>query len=111
MEHRTSKKKLILCVHAHQPIGNFGWVLSEAYEKSYKPFFELLDRHPSILFCCHFSGSLIDWLEVNKPEFMDLLRKMTERGQLELLGGGYYEPIHGVIPKKDLAGQIAMMRD
>ncbi len=104
-------KSLIFCVHSHQPVGNFGWVFLEAYEKSYKPFFETLDKHPSIPVCCHFSGSLLDWLEKNKPEFLDLLRKMSKRGQLEFIGGGYYEPIYGAIPKRDLTGQIGMMRE
>ncbi len=104
-------KSLILCVHAHQPVGNFGWVFEEAYEKSYRPFFKALDKHPKVLVSCHFSGSLIDWLEVHRPELIRLLKKMADRGQLEFMGGGYYEPIYGAISKKDLAGQIELMRN
>src|SRR3989338_719590 len=104
-------KSLILCVHAHQPVGNFGWVFEEAYEKSYRPFFEVLDKHPKVSLSCHFSGSLIDWLGSTKPELIRLLKKMAEREQLEFIGGAYYEPIYGVIPKKDLAGQIELMRN
>ncbi len=101
---------MILCVHAHQPVGNFDWVFSEAYEKSYKPFFGILDKHPKISMSCHFSGCLLDWLEKHKPGFLQLLKKMSDRGQLEFLGGGYYEPIYGAIPRRDLIGQIEMMR-
>ena len=36
-------KSLILCVHAHQPVGNFDSVIQEAYEKSYRPFFEVVE--------------------------------------------------------------------
>ncbi|MGH7198084.1 MAG: alpha-amylase/4-alpha-glucanotransferase domain-containing protein [Candidatus Omnitrophota bacterium] len=97
-------------MHAHQPVGNFGWVFEDAYEKSYKPFFDTLAKHPSIPVSCHFSGSLLDWLVQKKPDFIELLKKMSKRGQLEFLGGGYYEPIYGAIPKRDLAGQIEMMR-
>ena len=103
-------KSLVLCTHAHQPTGNFGWVFEEAYEKSYKPFFQALEKHAGILVSCHFSGSLIDWLESDRPEFIRLLKKLSERGQLEFVGGGYYEPIYGAIPKRDLKGQIEMMR-
>ncbi len=103
-------KSLVFCVHSHQPVGNFGWVFEDAYEKSYKPFFETLAKHPSIPVSCHFSGSLLDWLVRNKPDFIELLNKMLKRGQLEFLGGGYYEPIYGAIPKRDLAGQIEMMQ-
>ncbi len=104
-------KSLILCVHAHQPVGNFDNVFEEAYQKSYRPFFEIVEKHSSILLSCHFSGSLIDWLEKHRPEFIQLLKKMSDRGQLEFIGGGYYEPIYGLIPKKDLQGQIEMMTD
>lgn len=102
-------KSLILCVHSHQPVGNFDSVFKDAYERSYKPFFEVLDRHPSIRMACHFSGSLIDWLEAHEPDFIGRLKNMSDRGQLEFIGGGYYEPIYGLIPKKDLVGQIGMM--
>jgi alpha-amylase len=91
-------------------VGNFDWVFLDAYEKSYKPFFQVLEKHPRIPLACHFSGSLIDWLVKNKPEFIQLLAKMAKVGQLEFVGGGYYEPIYGAIPKEDLAGQIQMMR-
>ena len=83
-------KSLILCVHAHQQVGNFGWVFEEAYEKSYRPFFEALDKHPKVLVSCHFSGSLIDWLEGHRPELLPLFKKMADREQLEFVGGGYY---------------------
>ncbi len=104
-------KNLIICVHSHQPVGNFDNVFEEAYQKSYKPFFEAFERHASIPLSCHFSGSLIDWLEKHRPEFIQLLKKMSDRGQIEFVGGGYYEPIYGLIPKKDLQGQISMMSE
>ncbi len=103
-------KSLILCVHAHQPVGNFEHVFVEAYEKSYLPFFKVLEGHPSVPMSCHFSGSLIDWIEKNRPEFIGLLQKLFRRGQIEFLGGAYYEPIYGVLPSGDLTGQIRMMR-
>ncbi|OGW81925.1 MAG: hypothetical protein A3C47_03550 [Omnitrophica bacterium RIFCSPHIGHO2_02_FULL_51_18] len=105
----TTPKNLILCVHSHQPVGNFDSVFKDAYDRSYKPFFEVLDRHASIRIACHFSGSLIDWLEAHQPDFIRLLKTMARRGQLEFIGGGYYEPIYGFIPKNDLVGQIEMM--
>ena len=103
-------KSLILCVHAHQPVGNFEHVFAEAYEKSYLPFFSVLEKHPSVAMSCHFSGCLLDWIEKEKPEFIKLLQKLFERGQVEFLGGAYYEPIYGVLPQGDLTGQIRMMR-
>lgn len=107
----SRSKSLILCVHAHQPVGNFGWVFDEAYRRCYFEFFEMLERHPRVKLSCHFSGSLLDWFERERPEFIRMLRKMAERNQIEIMGGAYYEPIYGLIPKKDLTGQLAMMRE
>lgn len=101
---------MILCVHAHQPVGNFEHVFREGFERSYRPFFETLSAHPRIKFAAHFSGSLLDWIERENPEFIERIKIMQESGQLEILGGAYYEPIFGAIPPRDLAGQISLMR-
>ena len=105
----ASSRGFLLAVHAHQPVGNFGWVLDEAYKNSYFPFFEILKNHPSVKMSAHFSGSLLDWLTAERPEFIRVIRGMVARGQLEVMGGAYYEPIYGMIPMRDLAAQLALM--
>ena len=35
---------LALTLHNHQPVGNFGWVFDEIYEKAYLPMIEALER-------------------------------------------------------------------
>jgi len=35
----------------------------------------------------------------------------VERGQVELLGGGYYEPVLASLPERDRVGQLARMAD
>src|SRR5438067_1227656 len=37
-----------LVFHNHQPIGNFGWINEEHYEKAYLPMVEALERHPGV---------------------------------------------------------------
>jgi 4-alpha-glucanotransferase len=100
---------LMLGIHNHQPLGNFEHVFRESHERCYRPFMDLLAEHPSIRVSLHYSGPLFDWLERNEPSFLEGLRKMAENGQIELLTGGYYEPILAAIPARDGAGQIAMM--
>lgn len=103
-------KSLIFCVHAHQPVGNFGSVFEEAYEKCYRPFFEVLQSHPRFPIAFHMSGSLLDWLETERPEFLRMLARLAGTHEIEFLGGAYYEPIYGLIPKRDLVGQLGLMR-
>ncbi len=102
----TPKIYLSLAIHNHQPVGNFGWVFQEAFEKSYLPMVECLERHPGIRLALHYTGPLRDWLVENQPDFIPRLRALTERGQIEIMGGAYYEPILVSLRDVDKAGQI-----
>jgi alpha-amylase len=107
----VAKFQLVLLIHAHQPVGNFDDVLESAYQKSYLPFIEVLTRHPAIRLGLHYSGSLFEWLERAHPEYFDLLRTLVKRGQVEIVGGGFYEPILATIPLDDRHEQIARLAD
>lgn len=95
-----------LGLHNHQPVGNFDFVIERAYELSYKPLIDFFLRNPDFPFSMHFSGFLLQWLEKNHPEYFESLKKLSERGQMELLSGGFYEPILAVIPDEDKIMQI-----
>lgn len=101
-----NKIKFVFGIHNHQPIGNFDFVFEDAYQKSYLPFLQILQKHPKIRISIHFSGILLDWLEENRPELLSLIKKLRDNGQLEIMSGAYYEPIISVIPEKDRLGQI-----
>ncbi len=100
-----------LAIHNHQPLGNFPWVFEDAYRHAYLPMLETLLRHPSISISLHYSGCLVDWLSSEHPEFFKLLRKLYARDQVEIMGGGYYEPILPMIPDADKYGQIGKMSE
>ncbi|HVB86204.1 MAG TPA: alpha-amylase/4-alpha-glucanotransferase domain-containing protein [Candidatus Dormibacteraeota bacterium] len=105
------KFELVLLIHAHQPVGNFNEVFEHAYAKSYLPFIQLLARHPHIRIGVHYSGPLLEWIEHNHPEYFDQLRELSTRGQIEVFGGGFYEPILIAIPPKDRQTQITRLAD
>ena len=98
--------RLVLAIHNHQPVGNFDGVFEEAYRDSYAPFLEMLAEFPQLSIALHTSGSLMEWLVQAHPEYIDRLRSLVERGQVEILGGPYYEPILACIPRRDRIGQI-----
>ena len=95
-----------LAIHNHQPLGNFPWVFDDACEKAYFPMLRALQQHPSIRVSLHYSGCLIDWLLSERPEFFDVLKELVARGQVEIIGGGYYEPVLAAIPDADKTGQL-----
>ncbi|MHB8639540.1 MAG: alpha-amylase/4-alpha-glucanotransferase domain-containing protein [Candidatus Acidiferrales bacterium] len=102
---------LVLLIHAHQPVGNFDDVIEHAYELSYLPFVQLLLRHPFLRVGLHYSGGLLEWIEKTHPEYFKGLKKLVQRGQVELVGGGFYEPILIAIPKEDAREQIERLAD
>ncbi|MFX0031516.1 MAG: alpha-amylase/4-alpha-glucanotransferase domain-containing protein [Candidatus Hodarchaeota archaeon] len=97
---------LPIVFHFHQPINNFEFVIEDAYQKSYKPLLESLYEYPQVEVALHFSGNLLEWLIINKPDFIKMLKQMAKRGQIEIIGGGYYEPIFSIIPYRDKIAQI-----
>ncbi len=98
--------RLVLTFHNHQPIGNFDGVFEQAYRDSYRPFLDVMQDYPDIPFGLHNSGSLLEWLEVRHPEYIERLRRMAASSQVEIIGGAYYEPILANIPRRDRIGQI-----
>jgi 4-alpha-glucanotransferase len=100
------KVAFLFCVHNHQPVGNFLHVLENAYEKAYFPFIEVLKKYPFMKISIHYTGALWDFFKDHHPEFLEALRGLVKKGQLEMMTGGYYEPILAVIPDADKVGQI-----
>ncbi len=98
-------------LHFHQPVGNFGDILERAYSNCYKPFFETFEKFPDLKINCHFSGNLLDFFEEKHPDYLGKIRKLADAGRVEIMGGGYYEPVFQSIPKRDRLGQIRMMSD
>lgn len=103
----TCRIRLCLAIHNHQPIGNFEDVFESAYQDSYAPFLDILDDYPDIPVSLHTSGSLMEWLVAAHRDYVDRLGELVQRGQIEILGGPFYEPILSGIPARDRVGQIS----
>jgi len=98
-----------LGIHNHQPIGNFDSVIEDAYQKSYRPFLDVLDDHPFLRLSLHLSGCLIEWLEDHHSDYLDRIAAYVADNRLEILSAGFYEPILAVIPDRDKIAQIQKM--
>ncbi|CUU02244.1 Glycosyl hydrolase family 57, partial [Candidatus Kryptobacter tengchongensis] len=105
------KINLVLGIHNHQPVGNFDFVFEHAYKVAYKPFIEILAKHPKIKLAQHYTGVLFDWILKNHPEFLNDLKVLVDNGQIELITGGFYEPILAIIPDQDKLDQIKKLSD
>jgi 4-alpha-glucanotransferase len=103
--------RLLFAIHNHQPEGNFGEVFEESYEACYTRIVDALTAHPTVKVSLHHTGPLLEWIEQHRPGYFARVRRLVEAGQVELLGGGFYEPMLAILPERDAVGQIVMMAD
>lgn len=105
------KMHLMMVIHNHQPVGNFEHIFIDGWEGCYKPFLDILLEFPSIKVALHYSGPLLEFFYLHYPEVFERFKIFIKRGQVEFLGGGFYEPMLSVLRDEDALGQIDMMRD
>ncbi len=105
-----NRATMVFVMHNHQPAGNFEHVFRESFDRAYRPTVELLWQYEAIHASLHYTGPLLEWIEANEPSFLDLLKKMVDRGQIEILGGGFFEPIFCWLRPEDQRRQVDLMR-
>ncbi|MGH2408245.1 MAG: alpha-amylase/4-alpha-glucanotransferase domain-containing protein [Candidatus Limnocylindrales bacterium] len=107
----TPRISLALVIHNHQPVGNFGWVIDEVHRTAYEPMIGALERHPGLRVGLHYSGPLLEWLLAERPDTVARVQSLVTRGQVEILGGAWSEPILASLPEHDRLPQLVRMGD
>lgn len=100
------KARLILGTTNSIPVGTNDDDIETIYQQSYKPYLQALYKADAVPAVLHLSGYLLNWLEKHHSEYTDVLSEMVGRKQVELLGGGFYDPVLALIPRPDRIGQI-----
>lgn len=100
------KINLIFGTTNSQPVGAADDEIEHIYQRSYKPFLRALYNASTVPITLHYSGRMLEWLEKHHSEYIDVLAEMVSRKQVELLGGGFYDPVLSLIPRQDRIGQI-----
>jgi hypothetical protein len=106
MDHKIN---LVLGSHKHVPDGAGDDEFARAYETEIKPFISTLYQYPKIQAVLHYSGVLLHWIERFRPECIMLIEDLVSRKQVEILGGGFYEPMMPLIPLQDKIGQVELL--
>jgi hypothetical protein len=104
-----SRLSIILGSHNHIPYGAGDEEGERIYAARLKPFIQTLNQFPKIPAALHYSGTLLVWLEANHPELLSILEGLIARKQVEILGGGFYEPMMPLLPYNDKVGQIELL--
>ncbi len=99
----------MLASHHHIPLGTTSDEFEKIYHEKLRPFLSALYKYPHIPVTLHYSGIVLNWLERAHFEFFMLLKDMIARDQVELLGGGFYEPMLPLLPPADKLGQVELL--
>lgn len=101
-----SERNLIFGIYSQRPLGTNKEDFEFDLVHCYKPVLTYLYANPHIKFSLYLSGIILEWLENEYPEINMLISDMIKNKQIEMLTGGYYDPILSIMPIKDRALQI-----
>ncbi|MDR0998174.1 MAG: DUF1926 domain-containing protein [Treponema sp.] len=105
----AGKLHIIVGAHFHVPYGAGDEEFEKVYNLRLRPFISSLFKFPKIQGTLHCSGTLFNWLERTYPEFLMFIEDLVSSKQVEILGGGFYDPLFSVIPQQDRIGQVELL--
>jgi alpha-amylase len=103
--------RFVFGIHLHQPVGNFDEVFRSHVEDVYLPFLERSAERGFLPMALHVSGPLLEWLEADGHRLLDVVGDLVDRGALEPLLSGFYEPVLPALSREDRMEQIGWMRE
>lgn len=100
---------LVLALHNTQPPGTSGHDLRRAFERAYFPMLDALEAHPAVNVSMHWSGQLLEWMELHAPDELARLLALVQAGRVEVLGGLWGGGVLPAMPERDIVGQVNAM--
>lgn len=101
----------LFAFHFHQPPGATDAAAENALDGALAPLVSLLEARPLFRATLHLSGSLLDRAERLRPGLIDRVAALVEAGRVEMLGGGYHDPLLPLLPDADRLLQLDRMAD
>lgn len=83
-------------------------MLARAWERVHSPILGLLESLPGTPAALHVSGVLMDFVEQRYAQDLARLRALVQKGQVEVLGGGWFDPILSLLPERDALAQLLL---
>jgi len=83
--------------------------MEQQYQAIFKKLISYLYKTPDFKITFSFSGPQLEWFEKKHPEFIAILKELISRKQVEIMGGGYYNPVFPLLSPIDRTGQIELL--
>ena len=100
---------LVLGFHMHQPVGNLPEVVDRITATVYQPVLEVIEKHPGVALNLHISGPLMEMWAERHPDLLKKVKDLVATGRVEMMSGGFYEPVLVEWAEEDRDGQLQKM--
>ncbi|MBN2797843.1 MAG: DUF1926 domain-containing protein [Deltaproteobacteria bacterium] len=97
---------LVVLLHVRLAPGLRLAELERLWKTSLQPLIGLLHHTPTVKVGVALGGEVLRALQDHYPNGVEWLRGMVDRGQVELVGAAFHEPVLHAIPEEDAVGQI-----
>ncbi|NBS06668.1 MAG: DUF1926 domain-containing protein [Verrucomicrobia bacterium] len=100
---------LVLGLHMHQPVGNLPEVVDRITADVYRPVVAVLEKYPGVAVNLHVSGPLLESWGERHADLVKKVKELVATGRVEMMSGGFYEPVLVEWAEEDRDAQIAKM--
>jgi 4-alpha-glucanotransferase len=97
---------VILGAYSQLSSGTPAPLMERALSELYKPVLTYLYKHPDLHMHLYLPGTVMEWMELNHPELNMLIADLCKKDQLEMITGGFHQPVLHILPAKDRSNQI-----
>jgi len=95
--------------HIYQPPNQRKEVLEKVVKESYQKILKILEDRPRVKINLNICGSLTEQLASQGfLGIIERIKRLAERGQIELVGSAKYHPILPLLPKREVIRQIKL---
>lgn len=102
---------LIPVFHLHRSAFEDDAAIAPVVDRACLPLLEALVAAPAVKAGLRFSGRLYDFFEEKRPEACQLIKRLLERDQIELLGGPWAEAALHLVAERDAVAQVRHTMD
>lgn len=97
---------ICFCLKAFSDSNDSKEIIDNNYLSVYKPLAQFLYSHPNFSFSLCLSGNQLIHYKKHRKEIITIFKNLIERKQIEIIGGGFYNPVLPLLYPVDRNGQI-----
>ena len=98
--------RVVITVHCGLPLGTPQMRLVQAVDGPLSSFFDALQTRPRLKVGLHLGGHVLDFLLRQRSQRLVQLVGLLQNGQIELVGGGYYDPVLCSLSRRSARAQL-----